>query len=143
MLQRYAAATCPMKLNLLNFHGTCRGNKITPKLVLHNSKSISSQEGTCRWNISPKHVHATPPCVRTRCDIVPATCPRYMSPQCAPHKFLVAARRPCRRPLVSAHLKSATPSPPKTQSFGDHLESVFPCFVLGTYTCVVIIGHIR
>ena len=124
MLQRCVAATCPMKFNLLNFmvelHGTHRGDKITPKLVLHNYKRISSNEGTCCCNISLKHVPATFSCVCTCCDFVSATCPAtrpcymprypsllhvlatrrcYMSPQCALHTVFslqhVAVTGPC------------------------------------------------
>ena len=87
MLQGYVPATCPMKFNLLNFMGHVAGTKLPPNGCFTIVKRISSQESTCRWNISLKHVHATFSRVCTRCDIVPATSPRYMSPQCALHKF--------------------------------------------------------
>ena len=72
--QGYVAATCQVEL-----HGTRREDKITPKLVLHNYKSISSHEGTRRCNISLKHVPATPSSVCACCDFVPATRPGYTS----------------------------------------------------------------
>ena len=58
---------------------TCRGDKISPKLALHSYKSISSQKGTCRCNMSLGHVPATFSCVCKCCDFVPATCSRYTS----------------------------------------------------------------
>ena len=54
-----------MKFNKLNFKKSC--------------KSISSLEGTWRFNISLRHVPATFSCVCTCCDFVPASCPRYTS----------------------------------------------------------------
>ena len=87
---------CPRNVShevqLVELHGTRRGNKVTPKLVLHNYKSIISHEGTCRCNISLKHVPTTFSCVCTCCDFVPATCPCYMSPHCALHKFFFFCR---------------------------------------------------
>ena len=59
---------------------TCREDKISPILVLHNYKIISLHEGTCRCNISLGHVPATFSCVWQCCDFVTATCPRYTSP---------------------------------------------------------------
>ena len=32
---------------IYELHGTCRGDKMSPKLVLHNYDSISSHQGTC------------------------------------------------------------------------------------------------
>ena len=63
----------------VELRATCRGDKISPKLVLYSYKSISSREGTCRCNISPGHVPATFSCVCKCCDFVPATCPCYTS----------------------------------------------------------------
>ena len=76
---------------------TCRGDKISPKLVLHNYKSISLHEGTCRCNISLGHVPATFPCVCKCCDFVPATCPRYgsllrVASVCTKQVFVAACR---------------------------------------------------
>ena len=89
MLHVYVSGICcrdvSHEVQQAELHGTYRGDKITPKLVLHNCKSVSSHEGTCRCNISLKHVHATFSCVCICCDFV-------------------AARCPCNRPLVSAHL---------------------------------------
>ena len=116
------ATFCPCNMSheiqQVELRATCRGDKISPKLVLHSYKSISSQEGTCRCNISLGHVSATFSCVCKCCDFVRATCPRYssvkfccMSPQYVLHKFFVPAT--CRRdmslqhdPFVSAHLYS-------------------------------------
>ena len=66
------SSTCWTQLDEL--HGTRRGNKIIPKLVFHNYKTISSHEGTCCCNISLKLVPATFSCV-----FVSTTSPRYMS----------------------------------------------------------------
>ena len=83
---------------------TCPGDKISPKLVLHNYKSIILHEGTCRCNISLGHVSATFSCVCKCCDFVPATCSRYTSllhvaSVCTTQIFLslqhVAATCPC------------------------------------------------
>ena len=87
------------RVHLVELHGTRREDKIIPKLVLHNYKSISSHEGTCRFNISLKHVPATFSCVCTCCDLVPATRPCYIPPQCALHKFFVAATCRCNMTL--------------------------------------------
>ena len=77
------ATFCPREMShevqQVELRATCRGDKIFPKLALHNYKSISSHEGTCRCNISPGHVPATFSCVCKCCDFVPATCPRYTS----------------------------------------------------------------
>ena len=77
------ATFCPCDMShevqQVELRATCRGDKISPKLVLHNYKSISLHEGTCRCNISLGHVTATFSCVCKFCDFVPATCPRYTS----------------------------------------------------------------
>ena len=81
MFQRYVAETCLTKCTgFVELHGTRRGDKITPKFVLHNYKSISSHEGhVASCNISLGHVPATFSSVCTCCDFVSATCPRYTS----------------------------------------------------------------
>ena len=85
MFQGYVATICCSDVShekqLVQFHVTRRGDKITPKLVLHNYKSISSHEETCRCNIPLKHVPATFSCVCTCCDFVAATCRCNMSLQ--------------------------------------------------------------
>ena len=95
MFQGYVATICcsdvSHEVQLVQFHVTRRGDKITPKLVLHNYKSISSHEETCRCNIPLKHVPATFSCVCTCCNFVAATCPCNML-------------RAATWPLVSAHL---------------------------------------
>ena len=67
MLRVYVSGICcsdmSHEVQLVELNGTRRGDKITPKLVLHNYKSISSHEGTCRCNISLKQVPATFSCV--------------------------------------------------------------------------------
>ena len=77
------AKFCPCdifhEVQQVELRATCRGDKISRKLVLHNYKSISLHEGTCRCNISLGHVPATFSCVCKCCDFVPATCPRYTS----------------------------------------------------------------
>ena len=77
------ATFCPCNMShevqQVELRATCRGDKISPKLVLHSYKSISSHEETCRCNISLGHVPATFSCVCNCCDFVPATCPRYTS----------------------------------------------------------------
>ena len=77
------ATLCPCgmshEVQQLELRATCRRDKISPKLVLHSYKSISSHEGTCRCNISLRHVPATFSCVCKCCDFVPARCPRYTS----------------------------------------------------------------
>ena len=79
----------------VELRATCRGDKISPKLVLHNYKSISLHEGTCRCNISLGHVAATFHVCANFVILsllhVPATRPCYMSPPCVLHKFFVAA----------------------------------------------------
>ena len=50
------------EVQLVKLHGTRRGDKITPKLVLHNYKPISSHKGSRRCNISLKHAPATFSC---------------------------------------------------------------------------------
>ena len=77
------ATFCPCNMShevqQVELRATCRGDKISPKLVLHSSKTISSHDGTCRCNTSLGHVPATFSCVCKCCDFVPATCPRYSS----------------------------------------------------------------
>ena len=87
----------------------CRGDKIVARFVLHESKSMNSHEGTCRYNMSLGHVPATFSCVYGCCDFVPATCPCLISPECVHHKILlllhVAATCPCKMsPRVQAPL---------------------------------------
>ena len=98
------ATFCPYNMThevqQVELRSTCRGDKISPKLVLHSYKSISSHEGTCRCKISLGHVPATFSCVCKCSDFVPAhdvpaTRPCYMSPQCVLHKFVVAAACRC------------------------------------------------
>ena len=83
MLRVHVSGICcsdmSQDVQLVELQGTRRGDKITPKLVLHNYKSISSHEGTCRRNISLKQAPATSSCVCTYCDFVSATCPRDTS----------------------------------------------------------------
>ena len=67
MLRVHASGICCSDVSH-EVHGTCRGDKITPKLVLHNCKSITSHKGTCRCNISPKHVPAQFSRLCTCCD---------------------------------------------------------------------------
>ena len=91
---------------------TCRGDKISPKLVLHSYKSISSHEGTCRCKISLGHVPATFSCVCKCCDFVPATCPRYTSllpvaSVCTTQVFVAAA---CRCDMSLQHDPSCLPT---------------------------------
>ena len=112
-LQRFVPATCPMKFNKSPWSATCHGDKISLKLVLHNYKSISLHEGTCRCNISLGHVLATFSCVCKCCDFVPATCPCYTSllhvaSVCTAQAFCRCSMSlrhvPATWPLVSAHL---------------------------------------
>ena len=67
------------------------GTKYPPKLVLHNYKSISSHEGTCRYNTLLGHVHASFLCVWNVVSLsllhVPATRPCNMLPERVLHKF--------------------------------------------------------
>ena len=78
-LQRFVPATCPMKFNKLNFVRRVAGTKYPPNWCCTSKKSISLHEGTCRCNISLRHVPATFSCVCKCCNFVPATCPRYTS----------------------------------------------------------------
>ena len=77
------ATFCPCDMShevqQVELRATCRGDKISAKLVLHNYKSISLHEGTCCCNISLGHVPAAFSCVCKCCDFVPATCPCYKS----------------------------------------------------------------
>ena len=80
--QNFAGTCCSdvsYEFQLVELHGTRRGDKITPKLILHIYKTISSDVGTATtypWNMYPG---ATFSCVCTCCDFVPTTCPYYMS----------------------------------------------------------------
>ena len=106
------AGTCPrdiLQRHVLSceLRGTRRGEKITPKLVLHNHKSISSHEGTCRCNISLGYVPAKFSC--TCCDFVPATCARYTTlihvvPACTTCVFVAAT---CPRYTTLIHVAPA------------------------------------
>ena len=77
------ATFCPCdtshEVQQVELRATYRGDKILPKLVLHNYKSISLHEGTCRCKIIPGHAPAKFSCVCKCCDFVPATCPHYKS----------------------------------------------------------------
>ena len=112
------AAFCPCDMShevqQVKLRATCRGDKISPK-PLHNYKSISLHEGTCRCNISLGHVPATFSCVCKCCDFVPATCPRYTSllhvaSVCTAQVFcrcnMSLRHVPATWPLVSTHLNS-------------------------------------
>ena len=71
---------------------TCPGDKISPKLALHNYKSISLHEGpdvaaTYPWDMYPQHFHMCANVVILSLLHVPATRSCYMSPQCVLHKF--------------------------------------------------------
>ena len=69
-------ATCSMEFDKVELCVTCRGDKISPKLVLHNYKSNSSHEATTHaWIMK----YATFSCVCTCCEFVLTTCPRYRS----------------------------------------------------------------
>ena len=92
------ATSCPRdrshEIQQVELHATCRGDKISPKLVLHNYKSISSHEETCCCKKSLGHVPATSFHVCANVVIlsllhVPATRPCYVSPRCLLHKFFV------------------------------------------------------
>ena len=105
MSRGYVAATClrdvshvsrVQHVEQVELHWARRGDKITPKLVLHDCKSISSHEG----NMSLQHVPATFSCVCTCCDFVPATRPCYMSAQCVLHKFFVLQHDPLCLPTL-------------------------------------------
>ena len=74
----HTEATC-IRVEQVELHGTRRGDNITPKLVLRNYESIISHQGTCRWNISLKHVPSTFSCVCIYCDFVLPTRPRCTS----------------------------------------------------------------
>ena len=68
--------------------------------------------GTCRCNISLRHVPATFSCVCKCCDFVPATCPRYTSllpvaSVCATQVFVAAA---CRCDMSLQHNPSCLPT---------------------------------
>ena len=113
-LQRFVPATCPTEVQQVELRATRRGEKLSPKLVLHNYKSISLHEGTCRCNISLRHVPATFSCMCKCCDFVPATYPRYTSllhvaSVCTAQGFCRCSMSlrhvPATSPLVSAHLK--------------------------------------
>ena len=88
---RVAGIFCPQdmshRVHLVELHGSRRGDKISPKLVWHKYKSISSQEGTCRCNISVGPVPAT----FSSCNFYPGTRPCYMSRRCAQHRVFVGA----------------------------------------------------
>ena len=110
------ATFCPCNMShevqQVELRATCRGDKISPKLVLHSYKSISSHEGTCRCNISLGHVPATFSCVCKCCDFVPATCSRYTSllhvaSVCTAQVFVAAA---CRCDMSLQHVPSCLPT---------------------------------
>ena len=94
------------KVQQVELRATCHRDKIVARFVLHESKSMNSQEGTCRYNMSLGHVPATFSCVCGCCDFVPATCPCY-----APllnilhHKIFSLRHVPAKCPLVFKHLK--------------------------------------
>ena len=129
-----------------------RGQNIPPKLVLHNYKSISLHDGTCRYNISLGHVPATFSCVCKCCDFVPATSPRYTSllhvaSVCTTQVFCrcsMALRHvPATWPLVSAHLEGhrrITANERKMASFALErwntvFEVVLPCAHWRSFFC--------
>ena len=66
---------CVHEVYQVERRATCCGDKMSPKLMLHNYDSTSSHDGTCRCNMSLRHVPATFSCVCKRYDF----CPRYMS----------------------------------------------------------------
>ena len=114
------AAFCPCDMShevqQVELRATCRGDKISPKLVLHNYKSISLHEGRCHCNISLGHVPATFSCV-CKCFWF---CPCYMSPLHVPAtcrlsvhctSFLSLQHVPATWTLVSAHLYAKNASP--------------------------------
>ena len=110
------ATFCPCDMShevqQVELRATCRGDKISPKLVLHNYKSVSLHQGTCRCNISLGHVTATFSCVCKFCDFVPGTCPRdtsllHVASVCL-HKFFVAAT--CRCDMSLQHHPSCLPT---------------------------------
>ena len=96
------ATFCPCnvshKVQQVKLCATCRGDRTSPKLMLHNHDSISSHEGTCHCNMSLKHVTTTFSCACKHYDFVPATCPRYTSllhvPSVCTTQFFVAATCP-------------------------------------------------
>ena len=75
MLQRQKTCVVHTEARRSELHFTRRWGKITPKLVRHNCKRISSHEGTSRCNISRGHAPTTFSCVCTKLWF----CPCYMS----------------------------------------------------------------
>ena len=77
------STSCPCgvshEVQQVELRATCRRDRMSPKLMLRNYDCISSHEGTCRCNMSLRHVPATFSCVCKRYDFVPATCPCYTS----------------------------------------------------------------
>ena len=47
----------PHKVQQVELHATCRGDKINivARFVLHKNKSMNSHEGTCHCSMSPQH----------------------------------------------------------------------------------------
>ena len=84
----------------VELRATCRGDKISPKLVLQNYKTTRGHvTATCPWDMYPQHFHVCANVVILSLLHVPAARPCYLSPQCVLHKFLslkhVAATCPC------------------------------------------------
>ena len=80
--------------------GTHHGDKFTQKLVLHNHKSISSHEGTHPYNI-----FVCAYVVILSRLYVPATRPKYVSPQCVLHTFLLMQHVPAPRVCPPCYAK--------------------------------------
>ena len=110
------ATFCPRdvshEVQQVELRATCREDKMSPKLVLHNYDSISSHEGTYRCNMSLRYVPATFSCVCKRYDFLPATCPRYTSqlyvPSVCTIQIFVAAL--CRCDMSLPHDPSCLPT---------------------------------
>ena len=98
-LQRFVPATCPMKFNKLNFVRHVAGTKYPPNWCCTSKKVSVYTRGhvaaTYPWDMYPQHFHVCANVVILSLLHVPATRPCCMSPQCALHKFFVAATCRC------------------------------------------------
>ena len=126
ILSTFCPCDMSHEVQQVELRATCHGDRMSPKLMLHNHDNISSHKG----DVSLQHVPATFLCVCKRYDFVPPTSPHYTSPlqvpQCVLHKFLsllyVAAL--CRCDMFLLHDPSCLPTLMETCSVDLTLKSV-------------------